>query len=142
MKKGEDYTGICIVYLCHDGNGNYLFNKRSQQCRDEHGTWDCGGGGLDFEHSVLDTLKKEILEEYRTEVLDHEFLGHRDVHRTKEERKTHWIALDYKVLIDGDSVENGEPHKFDAVEWFTLDALPQPLHSQLPAFFEQYKGRI
>lgn len=48
MKKGEDYTGVSIVYLCHDGKGRYLLAKRSVNCRDEHGVWDCGGGGLEF----------------------------------------------------------------------------------------------
>jgi len=28
MKKGEDYIGSAVVYLCHDGKGNFLLNKR------------------------------------------------------------------------------------------------------------------
>ncbi len=36
MKKGEDFTGVTIVYFCHDGNGNFLMKKRSANCRDEH----------------------------------------------------------------------------------------------------------
>lgn len=142
MKKGEDYTGVTIVYLCHDGEGNILLNKRSTNCRDEHGTWDPGGGGLEFCDTVTDTLKKEIAEEYCSDVLDHEFLGYRDVHREHNGKKTHWIALDFKVLVDKEKVKNGEPHKFDAIGWFTLDTLPEPLHSQFPKFLELYKNRI
>jgi ADP-ribose pyrophosphatase YjhB (NUDIX family) len=142
MKKGEDYTGVTIVYLCHDGNGNVLLAKRSTNCRDEHGTWDCGGGGLEFLDTVENTLKKEITEEYSTDVLDYEFLGYRDVHRENNGKKTHWIALDFKVLVDEEKVKNGEPHKFDAVEWFRLDNLPDPLHSQLPNFLKLYKEKI
>lgn len=37
MKKGEDFTGITIVFLCHDGEGNFLLAKRGAQCRDENG---------------------------------------------------------------------------------------------------------
>ncbi|MBI2474503.1 MAG: NUDIX domain-containing protein, partial [Candidatus Taylorbacteria bacterium] len=99
MKKGEDYTGVSVIYLCHDGKGNYLLNKRSANCRDEHGRWDCGGGGLEFGDTVENTLKKEIMEEYGVEVLGSEFLGFRDVHREHDGMKTHWIALDYKVLV-------------------------------------------
>jgi len=142
MKKGEDFVGVTIVYLCHDGKGNILLNKRSTNCRDEHGTWDPGGGGLEFGDTVVGTLKKEINEEYCTDVLGHEFLGYRDVHREHNGKKTHWIALDFKVLIDRDKVKNGEPHKFDAVEWFKLDTLPKLLHSQFPHFLEDYKDRI
>jgi len=35
LKKGIDFTGVSIVYFCHDGKGNFLMQKRSQQARDE-----------------------------------------------------------------------------------------------------------
>lgn len=142
MKKGQEYIGVAVVYFCHDGKGNILLNKRGTNCRDEHGVWDPGGGGLEFGDTVEDTLKKEIKEEYCTDVLEHEFLGYRDVHREHEGKKTHWIALDFKVLVDRDKVRNGEPDKFDAVEWFTLGTLPSPLHSQFPNFLNLYKHRL
>lgn len=142
MQKGQDYTGITIVYLCHDGMGNVLLNKRSVNCRDEHGRWDCGGGGLEFGDTVDNTLKKEIFEEYCTDVIDYEFLGYRDVHRENNGVKTHWLALDFKVKINKDMVDNGEPHKFDEVKWFTLNSLPDPLHSQFPFFLDKYKDQF
>ncbi len=142
MKKGEDFTGVTVSYLCHDGKGNYLFNKRSVHCRDEHGRWDNGGGGLEFGDGVIETLQKEIAEEYCTPVLKHEFLGYREAHRENNGKKTHWVSLDFKVLIDRDKVKNGEPHKFDEIGWFSLDNLPSPLHSMFPAMLKQYKDRL
>lgn len=142
MKKGIDYTGVTIVFACHDGKGNYLFSKRSENCRDEQGLWDPGGGGLEFGDAVIGTLQKEIKEEYCAEVLDYEFLGYRDVHRILGGRKTHWIALDFKVRIDREEVRNGEPHKFDELKWFKLDNLPENMHSQWPAFHDQYKEKL
>jgi 8-oxo-dGTP pyrophosphatase MutT (NUDIX family) len=142
MKRGEDYTGVAVVYFCHDGNGNFLLNKRGINCRDEHGTWDPGGGGIEFCDTVENSLKKEIKEEYCTDVINYEFLGFRDVHREHNGKKTHWIALDFKVLVDRNKVGNGEPHKFDAVEWFTLSNLPKPLHSQFPNFLAVYKSKL
>ena len=38
-------------------------------------------GGVEFGDNVIDTVKKEIKEEYCTDVLDLEFLGYEDVHR-------------------------------------------------------------
>jgi len=142
MKKGEDYTGVTVTYLCHDGGGNFLFNKRSMNCRDEHGRWDHGSGGMEFGDTVEDTLRKEIKEEYCTDILEYRPLGYRDVHREHNEKKTHWIALDFLVRIDREKAMNGEPDKFDEIGWFTLDNLPEPLHSQFPTFLKLYGDRI
>jgi len=142
MKKGEDYIGVTVVYLCHDGKGNILLNKRSTKCRDEHGTWDPGGGEVEFGETVEETLRKELQEEYSVDIISKEFLGFRDVHRTHNGKKTHWIALDFKVLIDPRQAKNGEPHKFDEVKCFPLDSLPSPLHSQFPTFLQKYKIQL
>ena len=142
MQKGVDYVGVAVVYICHDGKGSIVFSKRGQNSKDERGTWDTGGGGVEFEDTVLHTLKKEIAEEYCTDVLDYEFLGYRDVHREHEGKKTHWIALDFKVLVDRKKVKNGEPHKFDEIGWFTLNNLPAPLHSQITTQINLYKNKL
>lgn len=142
MKKGVDYPGVTVSFFCHDGEGNYVFQKRGTNCRDEHGRWDNGGGGLDTHDTVIDTLKKEIKEEYCVDTLDYEFLGYRDVHREHEGVKTHWISLDFKVRVDRGRVQNGEPHKFDEIAWFRLDTIPEPRHSQMDAALEQHKGKL
>jgi 8-oxo-dGTP pyrophosphatase MutT (NUDIX family) len=142
LKKGVDYIGVCVVYFCHDGKGNVVMAKRTPKTRDEHGVWDIGGGGLEFGGSVEQTIRQEIKQEYCTDVLEFEFLGYRDVHREHDGKKTHWVALDFKVLIDPHQVANGEPHKFEEVKWFTLDALPEKTHSQFPKFLELYKDRL
>ena len=69
-------------------------------------------------------------------------MGYREVHRNNNGRKTHWIALDFKVLVDRNLVQNGEPHKFDEVGWFRLDTLPENVHSQLGEFLIKYKNRL
>ena len=142
MQKGLDYTGVSVVYFCHDGKGNFLMQKRGKNCRDEHGRWDIGGGGVEFGVTIEENLKKEIKEEYSTEVLGYDFLGFRDVHRENDGRKTHWIALDFKVLVNPNMVKNGEPHKFDEVKWFTLNTLPSPIHSQLGNFLKEYSKKL
>ena len=116
--------------------------KRNENTRDEHGRWDTGGGGLEYGQTVEGTLRKEIEEEYCTDVIDYEFLGYRDVHREHNGSKTHWIALDFKVLVDCHKVKNGEPHKFDEIGWFSFDSLPDNLHSQLVNFFKPYQDRL
>ena len=142
LRKGIDHVGVSVVYVCHDGEGNYVFSKRGAAARDENGRWDCGGGGLEVHDTVEGTLRKEIAEDYCTKVISYEFLGYRDVHREHGGEKTHWVALDFKVLVNRETVQNGEPHKFDEIGWFRLSDLPQLLHSQLPTFFNQYADRL
>lgn len=118
--------------------------KRTNQTRDEHNKWDIGGGGIEFNESVEKTFRKEIMEEYATDVLNFDFLGYREVYRQYQGQSTHWVVLDFKVLVDPAKVKNGEPHKFGAVKWFTLNTLPTKdlLHSQLPYFLEKYKLKL
>jgi len=142
MKKGIDFIGVTTVFFCHDGRGKFVMAKRSQNARDEQGRWDIGGGGLEFGLAVEESLKKEIKEEYNADVLGIEFLGIRDVHREFDGQKTHWIALDYKVLVDPQTVKINEPHKFDDLSWFTLDSMPEFMHSQLPKFLEMYLEKL
>lgn len=137
-----NHTGISVVFFCHDGQGHYLLNKRSINCRDEHGRWDPGAGGVEFGDKIEERLKKEIKEEYCADILECEFLGFRDVHRIINGEKSHRIALDFKVLINPKQVKNGEPHKFDEMGWFSLDNLPQPLHSQIPIALKLYKDKL
>ncbi len=142
LKKGFDVPGVCVVYFCHDGQGNFVMAKRNANARDEHGRWDIGGGGLEVHDSVEETIRREILEEYCTEVLCFEFLGYRDVHREHKDKKTHWIALDFLVHVDRATVAIGEPHKFDDIGWFRLDSLPENIHSQLPNFLHLYRQKL
>ena len=142
MQKGEDYIEVSVVYFCHDGKENVLLAQRSKNARDEQGRWDIGGGGVELGEAIIDTLKKEIKEEYSTDIINQEFLGYRDVFRKNNDKKTHWVTLDFKVLVDRTKAKIGEPHKFDNLEWFTLNNLSTPIHSQLPVFLEKYKNKL
>lgn len=143
MKKGVDFTGVNVVFYCHDGKGNILMGKRSQTTRDERGRWDLGGGAVEFGEKIEDALRREIKEEYGTDVLDFTFLGVMDVHRKDHDgNKTHWVALCHKVLVDRKKAKNAEPSDHDEIGWFTLDKLPQPLHSQLDIFIKKFKHLI
>jgi 8-oxo-dGTP diphosphatase len=142
MRKGIDFTGITIVYFCHDGNGRFVMHKRGADARDENGRWDIGAGALEVHDTIEGTLRKEIQEEYGADVLDFEFIGYRDVHREHAGERTHWVSFDYKVLVDPAQVKNNEPHKFDDIQWFTLDKIPDEVHSQLPLFLEKYRESL
>ncbi|MEX0616755.1 MAG: NUDIX hydrolase [Candidatus Woykebacteria bacterium] len=146
MIKGQDYPGVTIVYFCHDGKGSVVMAKRGKNARDEHGRWDIGAGGLELGETIENTLRREIKEEYCTDVLEFEFLGFRDLHRKHNDQKTHWIGLDFKVLVDPTKVKIGEPHKFDDLKWFSFEELPNlpknKVHSQFPVFWQSYRNTL
>ena len=139
MKKGIDYTGIVVVFICHDGNGNILMQKRTDKCRDEHGRWECGGGGVEFGETLDDALRRELREESLTEPLDYQLLGYREIFREHKGRRTHWVAFDFKVLVDPERVGIGEPDMVNEIGWFSMDNLPDPMHSQVPSTFAKYR---
>lgn len=142
MIKGINFVGVAVVFFCHDGKGNFLMQKRSKNTRDEHDKWDIGAGGVEVKDSVENTLKKEIKEEYCCNVLSYEFLGFRDVLRKHKEKITHWVTLDFKVLVNSKLVKNGEPHKFSEIGWFRKNTMPKSntCHSQIPKFMKKYKN--
>lgn len=142
LRKGVDFVGVTLSFFCHDGEGNFVMTKRSKNCRDEQGRWDFGGGGLELHDIAEERLRQEIKEELCVDILKSEFLGYRDVHRDNAGTPTHWIALDFKVLVDRSKVQNGEPHKFDEIGWFVLDNLPSPLHSQALNEVQLYKDKL
>ncbi len=142
MKRGLDSIGVAITCFCHDGAGGYLIAKRSQAARDEQGTWHPLGGSVEFGEDILDTVRREVQEEYSVLVSDIEYLGYRDVHRTLNGAPTHWLVLDFKGKVDRDLVRIGEPDMTDEIRWVALNEIPQPLHSQFPFYLDKYKGRL
>lgn len=142
MQKGIDYIGVGICAFCHDGNGKFVMVKRSQNARDEHGKWDIIGGGIEFGDTIEETIKKEVKEELDADILDYEFLGYFDAHREQNGKPTHWVQLAFKVKVDPKQVKLNEPHKFDDLAWFTLDTLPEPIHSQWPKFRNKFEDKL
>lgn len=141
--KGISFVGITTCFFCHDGKGNFVLAKRSKNSRDEHGRWEVGGGGLKAGLTTEDNVRREVKEEYGANALKVDFLGYRDIFRNLDDgTPTHWVGLDFAVLVKRQQVKNNEPDMFDDIGWYTLDNLPTPLHSQGPTFFKKYDNRI
>ncbi|HBR80286.1 MAG: RNA pyrophosphohydrolase [Candidatus Uhrbacteria bacterium GW2011_GWE2_45_35] len=135
LKRGLDYIGVCCVFFCHDGQGNLLLHKRSANCRDEQGCWDCGGGSMEFGETFEEAACREISEEYGTAPLEIQFVTTRNVLRENNGQPTHWMANIFVAKLDPTLVKNGEPEKIEELGWFPFDTLPEPLHSQLTRHF-------
>lgn len=151
MIAGIDYPALGVCFQCYsvfsDGRVHYLFSLRSQNCRDEQGRWDPGGGKVDLGRSIRQTLEAEIKEEYCAEILRADFLGIRDVFRQVdkdgEQFPCHWTMIDFKCQVLKGAVKIGEPHKCDALGWFdNLDPPGMLMHSQWPEFVRRYRSKL
>lgn len=129
---GENYIGIVVCAVVHDGEGNILLLKRGKQARDEHGKWDICGGSLEFDETIDTAMIRELSEELCAVSLETKLLTVFDAHRTINGKLTHWVAILHSVLVNPAIVSIGEPNKFDKIRWFNEASLPVSLHSQFP----------
>lgn len=142
LRRGIDFIGVTVVFFCHDGQGRLLMHKRSQNCRDEQGRWDVGGGAMEFGESFESAVRREIKEEYCTDPLHLEFIQATNIIRQKGEQTTHWIALLFSAQLDPSQVAIGDPKKMDDIGWFTSQTLPSPTHSKFPDCFDIINAHV
>lgn len=139
-RRGIDHIGVGIVAVVHDGHGRILLMKRGQKARDEQGRWDVCGGAIEFGETIDQAIKREVAEELCTEPTEVVFLSAYDAHREHNGDKTHWVQVVHAVQVDPTKIAIGEPHKIDELEWFAIDSLPTPLHSQFDKSFTLAKN--
>lgn len=143
IRKGVDYIGVTCVFYCHDGQGKFLLHQRSDKCKDEQLTWDCGGGSLEFGEGFEEGVKREIKEEYGCEILSLKFAGVSNVLRkNREGLATHWVALIYLVQLDPAQVKLGDPEKMLNLGWFKPEEFPNPRHSMLARHFKLVENLV
>ncbi len=139
MKPGIDYIGISTPFYCNDGQGLFLFHKRSKNCRDEHGMWDPGSGQLDFGWTPEENALREVAEEYGCQGEIQGSVPPHSIFREQEGKKTHWLVIPFFVKVNPAEVKNNEPHKIDEIGWFPLDKLPTPLHTGFNFTFTTFR---
>lgn len=143
QQKGTSFVGVSTCFLCYSKDGQCFMAKRSSKARDEPGRWDNGGGGLKWGVTAEDNVRREVEEEYAATPLKIDFLGYRDVFRQLADgTPTHWLAIDFAVLVNKDEVKINEPEIFDDSGWFVRWDEPSPLHSQIPFMLKKYVKEI
>ena len=138
MTPGVDYTGISVSFFCHDGAGNFVLTKRSEQCRDEHHTWEVGGGRLEFGEDPREAVLREVLEEYGVRGVIEKELPPVSLIREHQGTKTHWINMPFIIRVPREGVIRGDPVAMAEIAWFRMNALPTPLHSGMQVILDRH----
>lgn len=139
MIAGVDYIGISTPFYCNDGKGNFLFHKRSINCRDEHGKWDPGSGQLEFGLTPEQNVLKEMREEYGCRGIIQESIPAHTIFRMQNDKRTHWVAIPFFVHVDPKTVRINDADKIEQIIWRTLDDLPRPLHTGFSFTMRHFK---
>lgn len=142
QQKGISFIGVSTCFIVYDKHQHFHMTKRSNNARDEHGKWELGGGGLKWGQKADDNLLRELYEELAVKPVKVNFLGYRDIFRKMANYDTHWLALDYAVLVNHDDVKNNEPDIFDDLGWYSFTNLPKPLHSQTMPTLNKYQEQL
>lgn len=144
MKTGVDSIGVSTSFYCHDGHGRWLLHKRSENCRDEKGAWDSGGGKLEFGLTLEENVLKEIKEEYGCAAeIQRQLPAITLLRKTFEGIPTHWIIVPFILTISPleiKKVKIGDPEKMSEYGWFQFKNLPHPLHTGFQMTTKRYKS--
>jgi ADP-ribose pyrophosphatase YjhB (NUDIX family) len=139
MQPGIDYIGVSTPFYCNDGKGNFLFHKRSKNCRDEQGKWDTGSGQLEFGLTPKKNVLKEVKEEYGCRAIIQKKLPAHSILRVHNGKKTHWLVIPFFVLVDPKKVKINDKDKIEKIAWRSLNNLPQLLHTGFAFSFRSYR---
>ncbi|NMB83945.1 NUDIX domain-containing protein [Candidatus Roizmanbacteria bacterium] len=126
MKPGIDYIGVAVGAMIFNGKRELFLTKRGKKATNERGCWEVPGGKVNFGETLQEAIKREMKEEYGVDIEVIEQLPAAD-HLIPDE-KQHWVPTTFLAKIKkGQKPKIMEPQKCDAIGWFTLDKLPQPL---------------
>lgn len=138
MKKGIDYIGVAAGAMIFNEDGKLFLAKRSQNCKNEKGHWETPGGSIKFGEKQAAAARREILEEFGAEIDIYEQFPAAD-HLIPLE-KQHWVATTFLARFrPGQTPRIMESEKCDAIGWFSLDELPEPLSIVTQLDVEQYR---
>ena len=138
MKKGIDFVGVAVGALLINDKEEVLLLKRSQQARNYRGHWEAPGGSVDFNETLEQAAKREVMEEIGIEVDIVRQLPAAD--EIIPEEKQHWVSIPF--LVKSRSKQEPkilEPEKADDMQWFSLDNLPTPMSPVTQGDIEKYK---
>ncbi|MBI4163003.1 MAG: NUDIX domain-containing protein [Candidatus Aenigmarchaeota archaeon] len=117
-------------------NGKLLMARRTSELG--NGNWGTGGGHLEFGETPEKAIKREIQEEYGIELKSLKFLCVCNIIKYGK----HYINIGFTAATE-EEPKIMEPEKFDCIDWFDIESLPEPLFEAVKLYLISYKtGKI
>jgi len=141
LTQDQEQSMIMVSTCCLvlNENGELWLMRRTAACRDEHERWGTCSGRLEEGWAADANMRRELLEELNVTPEKLEFIGYRDVFRMIGAGDPHYVSLDFLARVRSEDVTIMEPEKHDQGEWFRLDSLPAPLHSDMLVWLAKYR---
>ena len=129
LKRGIDYIGVGVGACILNETGEVLLAQRGPLAKNERGTWEIPGGGVEFGETLEAALKREIFEEIGVEIEIISLLQVCD-HILPAE-KQHWVSPTFICKIISGEPTIKEPGKCSDMGWFSLEAAAKLPLSQI-----------
>jgi len=124
VKRGRDYIGVgCGAFITKNDGQSLLLLRRTKD--PESGFWSIPGGAVEFGETFEQATIREIREETGLDIEIKGLLSLTD--HIFPEDGVHWVTPSFQAIVVGGELQNLEPEKQDALEWFDLNNLPEKL---------------
>lgn len=130
-RSKRPFVGIGIMVF---KKGKVLFTKR----KGSHGAREYGfpGGHMEFGESIIESAKREVLEETGVKIKNVKFLR---LQNLKKYKGKHYVDIGLTAEWKSGVPKVLEPEKATKWQWYSLDNLPKPLFKTTKSYLEALK---
>lgn len=125
MKIWTDCIWVGCWWVIINDQNKILLLKRSKNAKNEKGFRTNPGWLVAFWETIIDAIKREVMEETWLVVENVKFLSYTD-HIISQEWQ-HWVSIVHLMKVVSWVPRIMEIDKFDDIGWFDLKALPMPI---------------
>lgn len=131
MRKGKDYIGVGVGAIIFNKEGKILVIRRGSKAKNEVGLWGIPGGAVEFNESLEEAIKREVLEELGIKIKPLKILSM--VNHIIKKEKQHWVTASFICQLKSGSPEIKEKGKVDKIEWISFKDLDTKKRLSPPA---------
>lgn len=139
MGSGERFRPKSATYLMPIKDNQILLSRRFNTGWMD-GVYSLISGHLDGNESVYQAMIREAFEEAVIVVKSEDLIPATVIHRKSPDEE--YIDFFFVITKWEGEIIIGEPNKCDAMDWFSLDQLPENILPYIKVALENYKDKV